>query len=266
MISTSSVIRFLASSPAALRLALLPGRGALLGSFLLALGLMGFGSSVLVAQTAAAPATASAATAPAPKPVHPHKRKAAAQAKTENVQAAAVAAAPVTPAQPEAPHWPVNDKPTPATITWDSQGLRVAAENSSLAQILQDVATATGATIEGFDDDRRIYGVYGPGQTREILSQLLQGSGYNVVMVGDLGQGAPRQILLTLRAEAKAAKAADKKASGGDEDDDDDQPQQANAQPAPPQPAQPPMRTPAQFPQDAQRRRQLGNGQSDTPQ
>jgi hypothetical protein len=30
-----------------------------------------------------------------------------------------------------------------------------------------------------------------------VLSQILDGSGYNMILVGDLGQGAPRQILLS---------------------------------------------------------------------
>jgi hypothetical protein len=224
----------------------------------LMLGLALGGSQPLMAQNGAAPAATPATTAATKKPAHPRKHKTAAQAKAEKVEAAAAPAAPATPSEPEAPHWPVNDKPTPATITWDSQGLRVVANNSSLAQILQDVATVTGATIEGFDDDRRIFGVYGPGQAHDVLSQILQGSGYNVVMVGDLGQGAPRQIVLTLQSaarDAKAAKDAEKKAAAGDDDDDDadEQPAQA-AQPSPP-----PLRTPAQFNQDAQRHRQAGN-------
>jgi hypothetical protein len=260
MTSMSSAKRFIASFLVASRLAAprrtrLPQR---CGSRGLSLGLLL--STMLLILFAAVPnlaAQAGTATAAAPapavhKPVH-HKRKTVA-AKTAQVEAAAVPAPPPAPAEPEAPHWPINDKPTPATVTWDSQGLRVEAENASLAQILQDVATVTGATVEGFDDDRRIYGSYGPGQAREILSQLLQGTGYNVVMVGDLGQGAPRQIVLTLRTEAKAAKAvkvAEKKAGDDDDDDADDQPAA--------QPSAPPNRTP----QDMQRRRQPPNPQTD---
>jgi hypothetical protein len=75
--------------------------------------------------------------------------------------------------------------------------LRIDAANSSLQQILNDVATATGARISGLNSDPRIFGTYGPGPARDVLSQLLDGSGYNVLMIGDRGQGTPRQVLLS---------------------------------------------------------------------
>ncbi len=103
---------------------------------------------------------------------------------------------------PPAPDWPANDQPSDATVTWDSQGLRVVAVNSSLTQILKAIATQTGATLEGSDKDERIFGVYGPGPARDVICQLLDGSGYNVLLVGELGQGAPRQIILTARTAA----------------------------------------------------------------
>jgi len=110
--------------------------------------------------------------------------------------------------------------------------LRIDASNSSLAQILQDVATATGANVEGFDADQRVFGAYGPGTARDVLSQLLQGSGYNVVMIGEQGQGTPREIVLTLR-HAGTATAAVNPAPARDEDSDTDEQ---------PQPSQPPIR------------------------
>ena len=97
------------------------------------------------------------------------------------------------------PHWPLNDRPAEAFVVWDSHGLRINATNSSLQQILKDVSTATGTKVEGLTTDQRVFGNYGPGQARDVLSQLLQGSGYNVLMIGDQGQGVPRQILLSAR-------------------------------------------------------------------
>jgi hypothetical protein len=52
--------------------------------------------------------------------------------------------------------------------------------------------------IDGLGADQRVFGDFGPGPVRDILSQLLLGSGYNVLMSGDLGQGTPRQILLSV--------------------------------------------------------------------
>ena len=80
---------------------------------------------------------------------------------------------------------------------WNSQGLRIDAANSSLQQILKDVSTAIGVKYHGLNADQRVFGTYGPGPARDVLSQLLDGSGYNVLMIGDHGQGTPRQVVLT---------------------------------------------------------------------
>ena len=184
-------------------------------------------AQMLRAQT---PATAVSST-PAHKRAHPHKRPAAAKAQSPAPPAE------TKPPEPELPNWPANEKPSPASVTWDSQGLRIDAANSSLAQILHDVATATGATVEGFDSDQRVFGAFGPGPAREVLCQLLQGSGYNVLLIGDQGQGTPREILLSLR-HAGSATAAVNPAPARDEDADTDEQ---------PQPSQPPIR-PGAFP------------------
>jgi len=97
------------------------------------------------------------------------------------------------------PDWPINDKPRPASVVWDATGLRINASNSSLQQILSEVSTETGTKVEGLNADQRVYGEYGPGKARDVLSQLLQGSGYNLLLAGDIGQGAPRQIILSPR-------------------------------------------------------------------
>jgi len=69
-----------------------------------------------------------------------------------------------------------------------------------------------------------------------VLSQLLDGSGYNVLMIGDQGQGAPRQIVLTARqaGSAQAAKSAPTPTADDDvevEDQTQQQEQQRLAQP-----------------------------------
>jgi|CZKF01.1.fsa_nt_gi hypothetical protein len=216
------------------------------------------GVQMLRAQT---PVTAT----PAHKTAHPHKRPVAVQAQSPTPPAAA---APATPPAPEVPKWPANEKPAPASVIWDSQGLRIDAANSSLAQILQDVATATGAKVEGFDADQRVYGAFGPGPAHDVLSQLLQGSGYNVVMVGDQGQGTPRQIVLSLR-HTGTATVATNPAPASEEDADTEEPpqppstsrfgpggprrnppQQQRPQPGQPQPGQPQPGQPPSNPQN----------------
>jgi hypothetical protein len=208
-----------------------------------------FAASLCGAQMLAAQApTTSAPSAPAHMPAHQHKPPV-----TSKAQSSIIPAAAKTP-EPEVPKWPVNEKPLPATVTWDSQGLRIDATNSSLAQILTDVSTATGATVEGFDTDQRVFGVYGPGPARDVLSQLLQGSGYNIILVGDQGQGTPRLIVLSLRhAGTTTAAANPTPAPANDEDSDtEEQPQPAVVRVQPVFPAGRQPRTPQQLPQPGQ--------------
>jgi hypothetical protein len=172
------------------------------------------------------------------------------------------------------PHWPANDKPEPARIVWDSHGLRIEAANASLSEILSEVSTLTGAQVDGFATDARVYGQYGPGPARDILYQLLEGTGYNVMMIGDLGQGAPRQIVLSTRSAGGAQQAAHN-ASANDDDADVDEPAQpqlnypgAPVGRVPFNPAA--MRNPQQFPPDMQRQQgqpgqQIPQGQQPLP-
>jgi hypothetical protein len=157
---------------------------------------------------------------------------------------------------PELPHWPANDQPAPARIVWDSQGLRIEAANASLSDVLTEVSTLTGAHVDGFASDARVYGQYGPGPARDVLSQLLEGTGYNVIMIGDLGQGTPRQILLSARTAGSAQPAAHP-TTANDDDADVEEPVQAQPQPNGIQPMRAPF-NPAglhpQFPPDMQQR------------
>jgi hypothetical protein len=164
-----------------------------------------------------------------------HRSHSVAALKTKKPVVSAPVAA-VTPAPPPGPNWPVNDHPNHAAVVWDSQGLRIEAQNSSLQQILRDVAVETGAKIEGMGADQRVYGAYGPGQARDVLSQLLIGSGYNVLLAGDLGQGAPRQIVLSPRragATTSATAGQPTQEANGEEDAPDNE---VEEQPEPQQP------------------------------
>jgi hypothetical protein len=136
-------------------------------------------------------------------------------------------------------------------VTWDSHGLRIEAANSSLRQILKDVSTATGAKVSGLDTDQRVFGTYGPGPAHEVLSKLLQGSGYNILMTGDQGQGTPREIQLTSLQGGGGGPATAAAASDNDDDDDDVEEQPAPT-PSPRPSLGPQRRTPLQVPQRQQ--------------
>jgi hypothetical protein len=157
-------------------------------------------------------------------------------------------------------------------VTWDSRGLRIEATNSSLQQILSEVATETGAKVEGMGADQRVYGAYGPGQARDVLMQLLQGSGYNVLMAGDLGAGAPRQIVLSMRRSGTNAPGAANRPA--QEAADEDVPDEVEDQPPPqpqPTPGRPgigpggPVRTPQQVMEEMQQRQQQQQQQPPQP-
>jgi hypothetical protein len=154
----------------------------------------------------------------------------------------ALPSVPPPPALPKPPDWPANDLPAEASVVWDSHGLLIVASNSSLAQILKEIATDTGAKVEGMDTDQRVFGTYGPGTVRDVLSQLLDGSGYNVVMVGDRGQGTPRRIVLSIRPGGGIQRTANKTPSAPSEEDNE-----ADQQAQEPQPEQPPAPTPNGF-------------------
>ncbi|HWA95924.1 MAG TPA: hypothetical protein VG844_15080 [Terracidiphilus sp.] len=181
---------------------------------------------------------------------------------------------PATPPQPEMPKWPVNDSPEPAKVTWDSHGLEIHATNSSLMQILHDYSVATGSKIEGISKDERIFGTYGPGSAHDVLTQLLNGTGYNVLMFGDLGQGTPREVVLSARSADNGPRpmAHPMPAPSYDdaEDNTDDQPEpppQPVMQPQVIQPNMPPgnqpVRTPQQIMEEMQRRQQQLQQQQD---
>jgi hypothetical protein len=179
------------------------------------------------------------------------------------------------PVEPPPPNWPANAAAVPATVGWNGRQLHIAAENSSLSQILHDVSTATGVKVEGLAGDQRIFGSYGPADPRDVLAQLLDGSGYNVLMIGDQGAGIPRQVVLSAQPHASGkgtpSQAGENQPGPGGDDEEIEQPEQPEQQqpmPAPrppfngapgvpnPQQGPGPGRTPQQLIQELQQRQQ----------
>jgi hypothetical protein len=92
-----------------------------------------------------------------------------------------------------------------AQIVFTGDTLSIRADNSSLAAILHQVAGKSGMQIEGLSSDERVFGTFGPGAPRDVLADLLNGTAYNLVLLGDLGDGAPRQLILTPATHGGAA-------------------------------------------------------------
>jgi len=219
----------------------------------------------LAAQTPAPPAPA-----PAQPMAHTHKKPSAhkpaaqpAQAPASVAQSAPVpvpcpvaGSAPVpSPATPCIPNWPANKRPSEASLVWDSHGLFIQASNSSLDRILNDISLRTGAKVEGMGADERVFGTYGPGSVRDVLAELLEGSGYNILLVGDLGQGTPRRIVLSGRPTGPAQPSVQSAEA------DEDQMTAPEAAPTGPQPqipgSIPPPPVPARSPQVIMQQQQL---------
>ena len=155
------------------------------------------------------------------------------------------APAPNTPPAPAAATLPPSllDKPAqPARVKLSDGQLSVTATNSSLSAILDSIETTSGMKIDGLGKDQRIFGIYGPGNPRDVLSSLLDGAGYNFLMVGDTTSGTPSQVILTQRINA----AVPQQATSQPEPEDDDQPVVNNY---PPEEVTPSPRPPSVIPQ-----------------
>ena len=92
-----------------------------------------------------------------------------------------------------------------AQIVFSGDSLSIRADNSSLSAILHQVASKSGMQIEGLSGDERVFGTFGPGAPRDVLADLLNGTAYNVVLLGDLSNGAPRELILTPATHGGAA-------------------------------------------------------------
>lgn len=152
--------------------------------------------------------------------------------------------------------------------------LTVAAENSTLADILKAIETVTHATLEGTQPDaERVFGQFGPGAPRQVLNSILSGSRYDFILVGAVDDpSSVERIMLSPHGAAPAVRgnqgqmAARQNAPLNAEDEDNDVAEQpVIQQPPPPVPSeqvQPPagqqqqVKTPEQLLQELQRLRQ----------
>jgi hypothetical protein len=213
-------------------------------SRLLLCGIAIAGSAVFVPERAISQATPAPATT-TDRAAQPKRHK-----KTE------APPVPEPPPQPTVAPSLLQEPAAPATVTAGNNELTVKAHNSSLSQILHQVSSATGMKLDGLGGDERVFGSFGPGAPREVLTALLNGTSYNVMMVGDLPNGAPRQLLLTNRGGGGAppppsppANANQNQMHNPDEDNPDDSgnPDDSDDS-APPMQYTPPSITPAEPP------------------
>lgn len=88
--------------------------------------------------------------------------------------------------------------PHQAEVTFTGGKLFVSANNSSLNQILHDIAHKTGMKITGGVADERVFGQYGPAAPSNILGILLGGTGSNMLLL-QATNTTPAELILTPR-------------------------------------------------------------------
>jgi len=122
--------------------------------------------------------------------------------------------------------------------------LEITADNSSLNQILHEISRQTGMKITGGVADERVFGKYGPAPAAEILGNLLDGTGSNMLL-RETAAKAPAELILTVRMGGPTP--PNPNAPGMDEDQperqerrEDEAPREEAPPPQPmPQPPQP---------------------------
>jgi hypothetical protein len=85
-----------------------------------------------------------------------------------------------------------------ADVVYASGLLSINADNSSLNQILREIARLTGMKITGGVRDERVFGHYGPASAEVILSTLIDGNSTNVV-IRETAENTPAELILTPR-------------------------------------------------------------------
>jgi hypothetical protein len=83
------------------------------------------------------------------------------------------------------------------SVDYDAGKLCVNANDASLNQILNEVARRIGMKVTGEVADERVFGQYGPAAPAAVLAALLDGTGSNMLLVGDAK--GPRELILTAR-------------------------------------------------------------------
>jgi hypothetical protein len=143
---------------------------------------------------AAAASLALSASLPTQSPHTPQTQPIAAP----QASSALPATQPTTPEPPPVPLTPSQRPPDRAQISYADGTLSISANNSSLNQILRQIGSDTGMKITGGVTDERVFGHYGPAAPAEILAELLDGTGSNMILV-QRDADAPSELILTPR-------------------------------------------------------------------
>ncbi|HKD86249.1 MAG TPA: hypothetical protein VKB58_15980 [Terriglobales bacterium] len=107
-----------------------------------------------------------------------------------------------TPAPPPPQPTLEQSPPTAPQVNLQDGQLTIDASNSTLGQVLRAVQSRTGASMEipAAASNERVVAQLGPGQPRDVLNTLLNGTRFNYVILGVTGDpGAVQKVILTPR-------------------------------------------------------------------
>src|SRR5271157_1219244 len=134
--------------------------------------------------------------------------------------------------------------PTPPQVTYNNGQLTIISQNATLSQVLRSVQLQTGASIEmpSGASSERVVGQLGPGQPRDVLNSLLNGTKFNYIIMGVAGNpGAVQKVILTTPKSAATVNTAQNNArQQPEEPQDEENYSEPEPQPGPPTP--PPFR------------------------
>jgi hypothetical protein len=156
--------------------------------------------------------------------------------------AGVVSTLPATPptAVPEYPPTPAQQPPKRAQVTYSNAILSISADNASLNQILRQISSTAGVKITGGVVDERVFGQYGPAPLPQILAELLDGTGSNMLLTHPDG-GASPELILTPRQGGPTP--PNPNAAAFDDKSDSQEPSPDSQQQAMPEPVPPGNRT-----------------------
>lgn len=155
--------------------------------------------------------------------------------------------APPEPPVQQAPAPPptlAQSSPTPPQVTYNSGQLTIVAQNATLSQVLRAVQSQTGTSVEmpASASNERVVGQLGPGQPRDVLNSLLNGSKFNYIILGVTGDpGAVQKVILTTAKPASTVNTAQNTPVQQPEEPDENY-GEPEPEPGPQPPVAPPFR------------------------
>jgi hypothetical protein len=148
------------------------------------------GNALAQTGTPATPSSSTAVSAGKPSQHHSAKRSKKPAPEQQVVQ------------PPPPPPTPEQMAPVAPTITYQGGQLTIQSNNATLAQVLRSVQAKTGASfdIPASANSDRVVAQLGPGQPKDVLATLLNGSKFNYIILGSQEQpGSVQKLILTPR-------------------------------------------------------------------